>query len=144
MLKKLLSENIRGDEDEGGNEVSTTKSASIPAAKSRDVQAECLKLKKENLRLQEELLLRSSDVYQLIIRTAKVNYRMKTRGRQGETTAPDSGDRVTNPQIMKKDMSVPGNHPCRTADNSSNYELGGEVRRTGTGTAGRAGAATGP
>jgi len=49
----------------------------------KDLQEECNGLRRENLKLQEELLLRSSEVYQLILRTAKVNYRMRQKMQSG-------------------------------------------------------------
>jgi len=50
----------------------------------KNLQNECMNLRRENLKLQEELLLRSSEVYQLILRTAKVNCRMKKKMEEKE------------------------------------------------------------
>ncbi len=85
-LKKMLSAHIHKEEDE---------LSPYKRKNSKDVQSECNELRKENLRLQEELLLRSSEVYQLILRTAKVNYRMKLKMQNGEGT-----------KTLRKDLSV--------------------------------------
>eukprot|EP01022_Parablepharisma_sp_SALTPOND_P005894 TRINITY_DN123_c1_g2_i1.p3 TRINITY_DN123_c1_g2~~TRINITY_DN123_c1_g2_i1.p3 ORF type:complete len:167 (-),score=18.27 TRINITY_DN123_c1_g2_i1:56-556(-) len=69
-LKRMLLSNIH-------------EATPLKGSPTKDAQTECMELRRENLRLQEELLLRSSEVYQLILRTAKVNYRMKLKMQNG-------------------------------------------------------------
>lgn len=107
-LRKMLSANIHEEETKPMHKGSCCSSTfaenrtASPAGKG-DPQSECAQLRRENLKLQEELLLRSSDVYQLILRTAKVNYRMQMTNAPGKEPAGNEPGGTA----MRKDRSMP-------------------------------------